>query len=125
MTATNRQIISVLLSLLLVISGSALAISNIANAQAGAAMTGCGSMMMNQVESASAPSDAGSDCVTVPDMACPSTSGLSNCGVSVGLLLAGLTIFIDTGPQPALTARAALYRSPFLASVTPPPEYHS
>lgn len=124
-TATNRQILSVLLSLLLVMSGPALAISKMAGGQAGAVMTDCGSMMMDQVESASSPSNAGNDCVTAPGMACPSTSGLSNCGVSVGLLLAGPTGLIDTGSQPVLNARAAIYQEPFLASITPPPQHHS
>jgi len=125
MTATNRQILSVLLSLLLVMSGPALAISKMAGGQAGAVRADCGSMMMDQVESASSPSNAGSDCVTALDMACPITSGLSNCGVSVGLLLAGPTGLTDTGSQPVLGARATFYQDPFLASTTPPPQHHS
>jgi len=127
MTATNRQFISALLSLLLVISGPALAISKMASGQAGAAMTDCGSMMMDQVESASSSSDTETNCVSAPDMACPSVSGLSKCGVSVSfaLLLGNSIGLTDTGFQPVLTARAALYQDPFLASITPPPEHHS
>lgn len=121
MTATNRQILSVLLSLLLVMSGPALAISQMA----GAAMKDCGSMVMDQVESASSQPDAGSDCTLVPGMPCPSASGLSNCGVSVGLLLSAPTGLFDTDAQPMRSARASLYQDPFLASVTPPPEHHS
>ncbi|MDF0749718.1 hypothetical protein NLU14_05700 [Marinobacter sp. 71-i] len=121
MTATNRQIISVLLSLLLVISGPALAISKMADA----AVADCGSMMMDQAESTSSSSDTGSHCVSAPDMACPSASGLSQCGISFALLLADHTGFTDTGSQPVLSARAAIYQDPFLASVTPPPEHHS
>ncbi|WP_421840783.1 hypothetical protein [Marinobacter algicola] len=127
MTATTRQFISALLSLLMVISGPALAMSKIADSQTGAGMTDCGSMMMAQAESASSSSDTETNCVSAPDMVCPSASGLSKCGVNVSFALLpeksiGLT---DTGSQPVLTARAALYQDPFLASTTPPPEHHS
>lgn len=95
-------------------------------------MSDCGSMMMAQAESASsssdtASSDTESNCASVPDMACPSASGLSKCGVSVtfALLLGNSTGLTGTGSQPVLTARAALYQDPFLASSTPPPEHHS
>jgi len=127
MTATTRQFTSALLSLLLVISGPALAMSKIADSQAGVEMADCGSMMMAQAENASSSSDTESNCVSAPDMACPSTSGLSKCGVSVSFaLLPGSSIgFTDTGSQPVLTARAALYQDPFLVSITPPPEHHS
>lgn len=121
MIETNRQILAVLLSLLLVMSGPALAISQMA----GAAMMDCGSMVMDQVESASSQPDGGSDCTLVPGMPCPSASGLINCGVSVGLLLEGPTGLIDTGSQPVCGAREAIYQDPFLASITPPPELHS
>ncbi|MCG2581674.1 MAG: hypothetical protein KA296_12435 [Marinobacter sp.] len=121
MIATNRQVLSVLLSLLLVMSGPALAISHMA----GAPVMDCGSMAMDQVESTSSQSDAGSDCTIVPGMPCPSASGLSNCGVSVGLLLATPTGLFDTGSQPMGGARVALYQDPFMASITPPPEHHS
>lgn len=127
MSATNRQIISVLLSLLLVMSGPALAVSAITGGQADAAMSDCGSMMMAQAESASSSSDTESNCASVPDMACLSASGLSKCGVSVSfaLLLGNSTGLTDTGSEPVLTARATLYQGPFLASITPPPEHHS
>jgi len=127
MTATTRQFISALLSLLMVISGPALAMANIADSQAGAEMTDCGSVMMTQAKNANSSSDTEANCASVPDMVCPSASGLSKCGVNVSFALLpeksiGLT---DTGSQPVLTARAALYQDPFLASTTPPPEHHS
>ncbi|MBF24560.1 MAG: hypothetical protein CML18_13530 [Pusillimonas sp.] len=127
MTATTRQFISALLSLLLVISGPALAMSKIADSEADAGMSDCGSMMMAQAESASSSSDTESNCASAPDMACPSASGMSKCGVSVSfaLLLGNSTGLTGTGSQPVLTARAALYQDPFLASSTPPPEHHS
>jgi len=121
MITTNRNVLSVLLSLLLVMSGPALALSQMA----GAAAMDCGSMVMDQVENASPQSDAGSDCTLVPGMPCPSASGLSNCGVSVGLLLSAPTGIIGTGSQPIFGARATNYQDPFLASITPPPQHHS
>lgn len=125
MTTTNRRIISVVLSLLLVMSAPALAISKMAGGQAGATMTNCGSMMMAQTESPSPPSDAGSDCVIVPGMPCPNTSGPGSCSVSVGLLQANPTGLISTGSQSVFSARPAIYQDPFLASITPPPQRHS
>lgn len=137
MTTTTRQFISALLSLLLVISGPALAMSKIADSQADAEMSDCGSMMMAQAESAGFSSDSASsdtaspdtesNCASVPDMACLSASGMNKCGVSVtfALLLGNSTGLTGTGSQPVLTARAALYQDPLLASSTPPPEHHS
>ena len=106
MTATTRQFISALLSLLLVISGPALAMSKIADSDADTAMPDCGSMMMAQAESAGSSTDTEADCASAPDMACPSG-------------------FTDTGSHPVLTARSTFYQDPFLASITPPPEHHS
>ena len=127
MTATTRQFISALLSLLLVISGPALAMSKIADSDADTAMPDCGSMMMAQAESAGSSTDTETDCSSAPDMACPSASGLIKCGVSVSVaLLPGDSIgFTDTGSHPVLTARSTFYQNPFLASITPPPEHHS
>lgn len=126
MTATNRQIISVLLSLLLVISGSALAVSKVAGDHAESSMGDCGAMMMDQAESSSTSSGNGkSDCGVATDMACPSAGGVSQCGVSFAFLPAGPTGFIDIGSQPLLNARAAIYQDPFLASITPPPQPRS
>ncbi|WP_404362836.1 hypothetical protein [Marinobacter sp.] len=124
MTRTSRQIISVLLSLLLVISGPVLAVADVPGGQAESAMADCGSMMMDHGESTSAPSDGGG-CVTASDMACPSAGGVSKCGVSFALLLAAPAAFTDTGSQPVLNAHAAIYQDPFLVSVTPPPQDHS
>jgi hypothetical protein len=127
MTATTRQFISALLSLLLVISGPALSMSNIADGQADAAMTDCGSMMTAQAESTNSSSDTEINCASVPDMVCPNASGLSQCGVNVSFaLLHGKSIGLtDTGSQPVLTVRTDLYQDPFLTSTTPPPEHHS
>ncbi|MCL1481984.1 MAG: hypothetical protein MH213_12240 [Marinobacter sp.] len=121
MTATTRQFVSALLSLLLVINGPALAMSKIADSQAGVEMADCGSMMMARLKTPVPHPDTESNCVSAPDMACPSTSGLGKCGVSVSFaLLPGSSIgFTDTGSQPVLTARATLYQDPFLASITP------
>ncbi len=49
MTATTRQFISALLSLLLVISGPALAMSKIADSDADTAMPDCGELLSNLV----------------------------------------------------------------------------
>lgn len=125
MTATNRRIVSVLLSLLLIISGPALAMSEIVDGQADSAMADCGSMMMDHGESKSASSDAEIDCGTTSDMACPSAGGLSKCGASFALLLAASTGFVDTGSHPVSIARVAIYQDPFLASITPPPQRRS
>lgn len=125
MTATTRQFISALLSLLLVISGPALAMSKIADSDADTAMPDCGSMMMAQAESAGSSTDTETDCSSAPDMACPSASGLIKCGVSVALLPGDFIGFTDTGSHPVLTVRSTLYQDPFLGSITPPPEYHS
>ncbi|MBN8240815.1 hypothetical protein JF541_16760 [Marinobacter hydrocarbonoclasticus] len=127
MSAKNRPIISVLLSLLLVISAPAFALSKVAGGQAEPAMADCGTMMMDQAEDAAYSSDTETDCVSAPEMACPSGAGPIKCGVSVSLaLLPGTSIgFTDTGSQLLLTARTALYQDPFLTSITPPPEHHS
>lgn len=125
MTATNRPILSVLLSLLLVMSGPALAISEIVGGQAGFAMVDCGSMLMAQEESASSEPETENKCAIAPDMVCLSAGGFGTCGVSVGLLLAGPTGLNNIGCQPVLVAHAAIYQNPFLASVTPPPLYRS
>lgn len=127
MTVTIRQLISALLSLLLVISGPALAMSKIVDNQADASMSDCGSMMIQQAESANSPADTVSDCGSVPDMACPSPAGLSKCGVSVTFAVVPVSSigFTGTGSQPVLSSRADLYQDPFLASITPPPEQHS
>ncbi|MBD3655854.1 hypothetical protein [Marinobacter sp.] len=127
MSAKNRPIISLLLSLLLVISAPAFALSKATAGQAKPAMADCGSMMMDRAEDAAYSSDAEPDCVSAPEMACPSATGPIKCGVSVSLaLLPENSIgFKDTGSQAVLTARAALYQDPFLASITPPPEHHS
>jgi len=124
MTATTRQIISVLLSLLLVISGPVLAISKVTDSQAEAAMSDCGSMVMDQAESASSSSGTESNCVSAPGMTCPSASGPGKCGGSFALLLVASNGLIDTGSQPVFSAFAGNYQEPFLASITPPPEHH-
>jgi hypothetical protein len=127
MTATIRQLISALLSLLLVISGQALAMSKIMDSQADTSMSDCGSMMIQQTEGVSSPVDTASNCGSVPDMGCPSPSGLSKCGVSVTFAVVPVSSigFTGTGSQPVLSSRADLYEDPFLASATPPPENHS
>lgn len=127
MTAKNRQIFSVLLSLLLVMSGPALAISGVVGGQADSATADCGSMMMEQNKDTSSPSDAGSDCASAPGMACPSTGGLNSCSVnfSFAFMQTGLNGLIDAGSQPVISGLAAIYQDPFLASITPPPEYRS
>lgn len=121
MTPTNRRIVSVLLALLLVISGPTLAMSKMVDGQADSAMTGSGSVMMDQSDDKSASSDAEIDCGSISDMACPSADGLSKCGASFALLLAVPAGLIDTGSHPVSIARAAIYQDPFLASVPPPP----
>lgn len=125
MTTTNRRIISVLLSLLLVISGPALAMSKVVDGQADSPMADCGSMMMDHGDDKRASADAKIDCGTTSDMACPSAGGLSKCGVSFALLLATSTGFVDIGSLPVSIARAAIYQDPFLASITPPPQHRS
>lgn len=127
MSAKNRPIIVVLLTLLLVISGPAFALSKVAAGQAESAMADCGSMMMDQAESTVSSSDTATDCVSAPERACQTASGLVKCGVSVSFVLlpGNFTGFTDTGSQPILAAQAALYQDPFLASITPPPEHHS
>ncbi|WP_227545895.1 hypothetical protein [Marinobacter fonticola] len=126
MTATTRQIISVLLSLLLVISGPALAVSKVTGGQADSSVADCGAMMMNQAESADASSDDENfDCGVASDMACPSAGGASKCGVSFAFLPAGSAGFVDTGSQPVWIARPTIYQDPFLASATPPPQPNS
>lgn len=127
MSAKNSPIISLLLSLLLVISAPAFSLSKAVAGEAEPAMVDCGSMMMDKAEDAAYSSDAEPDCVSAPEMACPSATGPIKCGVSVSLaLLPENSIgFTDTGSQAVLTARAALYQDPFLASITPPPEHHS
>gem|GEM_PF-496259 len=122
MSPKNRPIIVVLLSLLLVISGPAFALSKVAGGQAD-----CGSMTMDQTESAVASSDTEMDCIFAPERACQTATGLIKCGVSVSfaLLPGNFTGFTDTGFQPVLATKAALYQDPFLASITPPPEHHS
>lgn len=118
---------ALLLSLLLVMSGPAFAMSNVAVNQAETAMADCGSMMTVQAENSSSSSDTTTDCVSAPEMACASATGLMKCGVSVSFaLLPGSSIgFTDTGAQPELITRTAFYQNPFLASITPPPEQHS
>lgn len=106
MTATTRQIISALLSLLLVLSGPVLAVSEISDGQAD-------SVMME------------SNCVTAPGMACSSAGSLSQCGMSFALLLAAPENAVANGSQPLSIARLAIYQNPFLASITPPPLPHS
>lgn len=129
MSAKSRPIISVLLSLLLVISAPALALSKVAGSagERSPAMVDCGSMMMDQAESAASSSGTAMDCVSAPEMACPSGAGLIKCGASVSLVLlpAHSLGFTNNGSQPVLAAQAALYQNPFLASITPPPEHHS
>jgi len=127
MSTKNRPIISVLLSLLLVISGSAVAMSKVVDGQADASISDCGSMMTQQAEGASSPADTVSDCDSVPDMACQTPAGLIKCGVSVTFAVVPVSSigFTGTGSQPALSPQADLYQDPFLASITPPPEYHS
>ncbi|PPI81179.1 hypothetical protein DXI23_04725 [Marinobacter flavimaris] len=128
MSVKNRPIICVLLSLLLVISAPAFALSKATAGQAKPAMADCGSMMMmDRAEDAAYSTDAEPDCVSSPEMACLSATGPIKCGVSVSLaLLPENSIgFKDTGSQAVLAARAALYQDPFLASITPPPEHHS
>ena len=124
MTATTRQFISALLSLLLVISGPALAMSKITDSKAGIGMADCGSTMMAQAESASSSSDGETEtsCVSASDKVCLSASGLSKCGVSFVLLPGNSLDLTDIGSQAVLTGRAALYQDPFLASITPPPQ---
>lgn len=118
---------ALLLSLLLVMSGPAFAMSNVAVNQAETAMADCGSMMTVQAENSSSSSDTATDCVSAPEMACASATGLVKCGVNVSLaLLPGSSLgFTDTGSQPLSITRAAFYQNPFLASITPPPEHHS
>ena len=125
MTPTNRRIISVLMSLLMVMSGPVLAISKISVGQEDTAMKGCGSTMMKQAGSNDSSSGKAGDCVPTPDMTCPSASGLSKCGASFALFLAASNGLLNTGSQPVLNAPAALYQEPFLASITPPPLHHS
>ncbi|MBK1872629.1 hypothetical protein FE848_05280 [Marinobacter sp. 1-3A] len=127
MTATTRQFISALLTLLMVISAPALAMVNIVDSQVGVEMTDCGSMMMAQAGNANSSSDIEANCALAPDMVCPNASGLSQCGVNVSFaLLHGKSIGLtDTGSQPVLTSRTDLYQDPFLTSSTPPPEHHS
>jgi hypothetical protein len=118
---------ALLLSLLLVMSGPAFAMSNLAVNQAEDAMVDCGSMMIVQAESTGFSSDSTTDCVSSPEMACASATGLIKCGVSVSFaFLPGSSIgFTDTGAQPELITQTAFYQNPFLASITPPPEHHS
>lgn len=125
MTAAKRQIISALLSLLLVLSGSALAVPGVSGGQSDSVMVDCGSIMMSQADGASSSPDSKSDCVVAPGVACLSAGGLSKCGVSVALLLAATENSVDSGSQPLSTARVAIYQNPFLASITPPPLSHS
>ncbi|MEX1057594.1 MAG: hypothetical protein WED11_07675 [Natronospirillum sp.] len=122
MTATYRQLISLLLSLFLVMGGSALALAEIPGVQPNSAMADCGSLVMAQADSTGSLSDADSNCTTMPDMVCSSAMGLSNCGViSLGLLLTALENHIDVGSQPVIGSRATIYQDPFLTTVTPPP----
>lgn len=116
MALTNRQIISALLSLLLVISGPVMAMSEVAGGD-----MDCGTMVMDQADDVSALPGAESYCITAPGMSCSSTGGLSKCGTSFALLPGELAEFIDSGLQPLINACATSYQNPFLASITPPP----
>ncbi|WP_085681286.1 hypothetical protein [Marinobacter salarius] len=126
MTATNRRIMSLLLSLIMVISGPALAISEMADGQADAPMMmDCGSMMSDATGTSESASDNRINCFTGSDMACQTASGLNSCGVSIGLLPTGPSGLVDAGSQPVLSALENDYQDPFLASITPPPQFRS
>jgi hypothetical protein len=127
MSAKNHKIVSVLLSLLLVISAPAFALSDMTGGQTVSSMADCGSMMKDQAGNPASPSGNETNCVSGTDMTCPHSAGLSKCGTSISFaLLPGDSIdFTDTGIQPVLTARMGLYQDPFLATITPPPDHHS
>jgi len=126
MTATNRRIMSLLLSLIMVISGPALAISEMAGDQADAPMMmDCSSMMSDATGTSDSASDGRVSCFTGSDMACQAANGLNSCGVSIGLLPTGPSGLIDAGSQPVLSALENDYQDPFLVSITPPPQFRS
>ena len=125
MTITTRQIFSLLLSLIMVISTPALAVSEMADGQMDASMMDCGSMMADVTGTNGSASDDVASCFTGSDMACAAASGPNSCGVSIGLLPTGLSGLIDTGSQPVFSAREGSYQSPYLAFITPPPEPRS
>jgi hypothetical protein len=125
MTITKRQIFSLLLSLIMVISSPALAVSEMADGQVDASMMDCGSMMADTAGTNGSASDDGASCFEGSDMACPTASGLNSCGVSIALLPTGPSGLIDAGSQPALSALENDYQDPFLASITPPPQFRS
>ncbi len=125
MTRTKRQIFSLLLSLIMVISTPALAVSEMADGQIDAAMMDCGSMMSDATGTSESASDDRVSCFTGSDMACPTANGLNSCGVSIGLLPTGLSGLINTGSQPVFSVREGSYQSPYLAFITPPPEFRS
>ena len=117
---------SLLLSLIMVISGPALAISEMAGDQADAPMMmDCSSMMSDATGTSESASDDRVSCFTGSDMACPTANGLNSCGVSIGLLPTGLNGLINNGSQPVFSAREGSYQSPYLAFITPPPEFRS
>lgn len=125
MTITKRQIFSLLLSLIMVISTPALAVSEMADGQMEASMMDCGSMMSDATGTSESASDDRISCFTGSDMACPTASGLNSCGVSIGLLPTGPSGLVDAGSQPVLSALENDYQDPFLASITPPPQFRS
>lgn len=126
MTAINRRLISLLLSLLLVISGPVLAVSQIPAAETGKAMVDCGSMMtMDQDLNTDADPQNGSGCPEIPDMVCVGAGGMAQCSVTFAALVSTFQGIGSRLAQPALPGRISHYQSPYLASITPPPENHS
>ena len=102
MTITKRQIFSLLLSLIMVISTPALAVSEMADGQMEASMMDCGSMMSDATGTSESASDDRISCFTGSDMACPTASGLNSCGVSIGLLpiaAMSLTLILTRKPR--------------------------
>jgi len=93
----NRQVISVLLLLFMVMSGTVLAISEISGGQDDAAMESCGFMMMKQAESEEPSSGTVGDCAPTPYMTCP--------GASFAPFLAAPNGLLNTVPQPVMEAR--------------------
>ncbi|MBE95588.1 hypothetical protein [Marinobacter sp.] len=125
MTITKSQIFFLLLSLIMVISAPALAVSEMADVQVDASMMDCGSMIADATGTNGSAYDDVASCFTGSDMACPTANGLNSCGVSIGLFPTGLSGLIDAGSQPLFSALEGSYQAPYLAFITPPPENRS
>ncbi|WP_114417754.1 hypothetical protein [Marinospirillum perlucidum] len=125
MIVTSRHLVPVLLSLLLAVSGPVSAVTKVVDGHATNAKVNCASLLVDQAENNSAPSDKSSHCDAASDMACHGAAGPGKCSFGFVLVLTASTDLLETGSLPVLSARVANYQDPFLAFITPPPQSHS